>query len=198
VAQFLLLTPHEIVSANPVNDALWRGKPVAARFVIKAAGREIALYNVHLPTPRNSLRHVISPRVALEMLWLADAPTDDQPSYRRWLRARVALAEQLHGVFSRESLPFLVAGDLNTPEHGVVYHQISAGLQDAHATTGRGWGYTFPSDAKKDGRLARIFGAWLRLDYVFAGKGFTPSECRVASDERSQHRAVLARFAPVP
>jgi endonuclease/exonuclease/phosphatase family metal-dependent hydrolase len=198
VAQFLLLTPREIVSAAPVGEALWRGNPIAARFVIRVNDREIALYNVHLPTPRNSLRHVISARVGLEMLWLADAPTDDQPSYRAWLRARVTLAKQLHDVFSRESLPFLVAGDLNTPEHGVVYHQIASGLQDAHATVGRGWGYTFPSDAKKDGVLARIFGAWLRLDYVFAGNGFTPSECRVASDERSQHRAVLARFALVP
>jgi vancomycin resistance protein VanJ len=198
VAQFLLLTPREIVSAAPVGEALWRGNPVAARFVIRVNGREVALYNVHLPTPRNSLRHVISPRVGLEMLWLANAPIDDQPSYRSWLRARVTLAEQLHGVFSRESLPFLVAGDLNTPEHGVVYHQISSGLQDAHATAGRGWGSTFPSDAKKDGVLARIFGAWLRLDYAFAGNGFTPCECRVASDERSQHRAVLARFALVP
>lgn len=198
IAQFLLLTPHEIVESAAVGDALWRGKPVAARFVIRMKGREVALYNVHLPTPRRSLRHAFSPRVALEMLWLSDAPTDDHPSYRSWLRARVSLAEQLASVISRETLPFIVAGDLNTPEHGVVHRLIACNLQDAHVAAGTGWGYTFPSNEKKDGISARIFGAWLRLDYVFAGRGFTPVECRVASDERSQHRAVLARLAPIP
>ncbi len=198
VAQFLLLTPHEIVGGVPVNEALWRGKPIAARFVIRANGREAALYCVHLPTPRSSLRHAFTPRVALEMVWLADAPTDDHPSYRSWLRARVALAEQLAGVFSRETLPFIVAGDFNTPEHGIVHRLLSSNLQDAHVVAGRGWGCTFPSNEKKDGILARVFGAWLRLDYIFAGRGFTPVECRVASDERSQHRAVLARLAPIP
>jgi vancomycin resistance protein VanJ len=198
IEQFLLLTPHEIIEATPVNDALWRGKPVAARFVVRANGRDAAFYNVHLPTPRRSLRHAFSPRVALEMLWISDAPTDDHPSYRSWLRGRITLAEELATVFERETLPFIVAGDLNTPEHGTVYRQFSSRLRDAHAAAGVGWGYTFPADARKDGLLARVFGAWLRLDYVFAGRGFTPVECRVASDERSQHRAVLARLAPVP
>jgi vancomycin resistance protein VanJ len=198
IAQFLLLTRHQIVEAAPVNDVLWRGKPIAARFVIRADGKDIVFYNVHLPTPRRSLRHAFTPRVALEMLWISDAPTDDHPSYRSWLQARVALAEQLAGVFARESLPFVVAGDLNTPDHGVVYRHLASNLQDSHAVAGKGWGYTFPADGRKDGHLAQIFGAWLRLDYIFAGRGFTPVECRVASDDRSQHRAVLARLAPVP
>lgn len=198
VEQFLLLTPHEILAATPVNEALWRGRPVAARYVIRVKGREVALYNVHLPTPRRSLRHALSPKVALEMLWLADAPTDDHPSYRSWLSARVALAQKLSEVFARESLPFIVTGDLNTPDHGKVYRSISEGLQDSHAIAGIGWGWTFPGDGRKDGRLALLFGPWLRLDYVFAGKGLTPVECRVASDDGSQHRAVFARLALLP
>ena len=198
IAQFLLLTPHEIIEAAPVNDALWRGAPVAARFVVRANGRDIAFYNVHLPTPRRSLRHAFTPRVALEMLWMSDAPTDDHPSYRSWLQARVTLAEQLAAVFAREGLPFVVAGDFNTSDRGVVYRQFASSLQDSHAAGGKGWGYTFPANARKDGYLARIFGPWLRLDYVFAGRGFRAVECRVASDNRSQHRAVLARLAPAP
>jgi vancomycin resistance protein VanJ len=198
VAQFLLLTPHEIVEGAQVNEALWRGRPVAARYVIRVKGREIALYNVHLPTPRRSLRHALSPKVALEMVWLADAPTDDHPSYRSWLSARVTLAQKLSEVFSREPLPFVVTGDFNTPDHGKVYRSISEGLQDSHVVAGNGWGWTFPGDGRKDGRLALLFGPWLRLDYIFAGKGLAPVECRVASDDGSQHRAVFARLALLP
>jgi vancomycin resistance protein VanJ len=198
VAQFLLLTPHEITEGAPVSSALWRGNPVAARFVVRADGHEIALYSVHLPTPRRSLRGAFSPRVALEMLWLAKAPTDDHPSYRDWLQARVALARELSTAFQAEKLPFLVAGDLNTPDHGSVYRAIATNLRDAHREAGRGWGFTFPADGAKDGRLAVLFGPWLRLDYIFAGRGFVPLECKVASDDASQHRAVLAHLSFAP
>jgi vancomycin resistance protein VanJ len=192
VAQFMLLTPHEIEEAAPVADALWRGKPVAARFVIRAGGRRLAIYNVHLPTPRESLRNV---RAILEMCWLSRAATDGFPSYRAWLDARMALARSLAAVFEKEALPFLVGGDFNTPNHGVIHHVFDAILDDAHTSAGSGWGYTFPGS--RDGRAAALIGPWLRLDYLFAGRGWKPVDCRAAPDTRSQHRALLARFDPV-
>ncbi len=194
VAQFILLTPHEIESAEPVIGALWRGKPIAARFVIKVGGRSLAIYNVHLPTPRSSLKHVFSPRVALEMLWLSKAPTDGFSSYRDWLDARVTLARSLVGVFEKEPLPFIVGGDFNMPDHGMVYHTFARKLTDAFASEGHGWGLTFPG--ARDGRITALLGHWLRLDYWFAGKGWTAVDCRVGNDMHSQHRAVLARFNP--
>jgi vancomycin resistance protein VanJ len=196
VAQFTLLSRHEITEGALVNTALWRGRPVAARYVIRTPERSIALYNVHLPTPRRSLNHAFTWRVVQEMFWMGNAPTDDYPSYRAWLSARVALARQLAEVFARERLPFLVGGDFNTPDHGVVYRMFAGQLADAHAHAGRGWGFTFPG--ARDGRLAQFLGPWLRLDYLFAGPSWKPVECRVASDPTSQHRAVLARFMPVP
>jgi len=196
IAQFTLLSRHEITEAALVNTALWRGRPVAARYVIRTPQRSIALFNVHLPTPRRSLNHALSWKVVQEMLWMGNAPTGDYPSYRAWLNARVALARHLSDAFARERLPFLVAGDFNTPDHGVVYRMFSSQLADAHVRTGHGWGFTFPG--ARDGKLAALLGPWLRLDYVFAGPAWTPVECRVASDPTSQHRAVLARFLPTP
>ncbi len=195
VAQFILLTPHEIESAEPVGGALWRGKPVAARFVIKVGDRSVAIYSVHLPTPRSSLAHVFSPRVALEMLWLSKAPTDGFSSYREWLDARIALARSLVSVFDKETLPFIVGGDFNMPDHGIVYHTFANRLTDAFAAAGRGWGMTFPGT--HDGRIPALLGRWLRLDYWFAGHGWKPVDCRVGKDTVSQHSAVLARFDPV-
>lgn len=195
VAQFILLTPHEIESAEPVGGALWRGKPVAARFVIKVGERSVAIYSVHLPTPRSSLTHVFSPRVALEMFWLSKAPTDGFSSYREWLDARVALARTLAGVFEKEPLSFIVGGDFNMPDHGIVYHTFANRLTDAFAASGRGWGMTFPGT--RDGRIPTLLGRWLRLDYWFAGHGWKAVDCRVGNDTFSQHSAVLARFDPV-
>ncbi len=195
VAQFILLTPHEIEIAEPVREALWRGKLVAARFVIKVGERSVAIYSVHLPTPRSSLSHVFSPRVALEMFWLSKAPTDGFSSYREWLDARIALARTLAGVLEKEPLPFIVGGDFNMPDHGIVYHTFANRFTDAFAASGRGWGMTFPGT--HDGRIPVLLGRWLRLDYWFAGHGWKPVDCRVGNDTFSQHSAVLARFDPV-
>ncbi len=196
VAQFMLLTPHEIESAEAVVGVEWRKSPVAARFVIRAAGRHIALYSVHLPTPRPALNRALSPRLALEIAGLHGAPTDGFESYRAWLDARIELARQLAGVLEKERLPFLVGGDFNTPSHGVIYHAFASRFTDAFPAAGRGWGFTFPG--ARDGRISTVLGPWLRLDYWFAGHGWKPVDCKAAAETRSQHRAVLARFDPNP
>lgn len=193
---YMLLTPHEIEHASLVRDALWRGQPVAARFVIRWNGRSIAIYCVHMPTPRDSLYAAISPRVLMEMIGLRAAPTARFASHREWIDARVMLATQFAAVLDREELPFVVGGDFNTPDHGVIYHLMAKRLTDAHVAAGRGWGFTFPGG--KESRLSALMGHWLRLDFLFAGRGWKPVDCRVANDDRSQHRAVLARFAVVP
>jgi vancomycin resistance protein VanJ len=194
-AQFMLLTPHTVESKEAVNEALWQGKPIAARFVIRVGEKKIALYSVHMPTPRRELSRARSPRVILEMLWLSKVPTDGFPSYRAWLDARVVLAKQLRDVFEREPLPYIVGGDFNTPDHGIVYHTIASKNEDAFRAAGSGWGFTFPGS--KDGGFAKLLGHWLRLDYLFAGKGWKAVDCKTAEEDSSQHRAVLARFEPI-
>lgn len=196
LGQYMLLTPHKIESALLVREALWLGQPVAARFVLNVKGRSVAVYCVHMPTPRDSLAAAISPSVMLEMLGLREARTGKFASYREWIDARVAVARELAAVFDKETLPFVVGGDFNTPDHGVIYHIMASRMKDAHAEAGRGWGFTFPGG--RETRLSRFIGQWLRLDYLFAGRGWKPVDCRVAADDRSQHRAVLARFVPVP
>ncbi len=196
LGQFMLLTPHKIESVSLVREALWRGQAVAARFVINLSGSPVAIYCVHMPTPRDSLSGAISPRVLLEMLGVRDASTGRFASYREWIDARVTLARQLAAVFDKEELPFVVGGDFNTPDHGVIYRLMAQRLSDAHVVAGHGWGFTFPGG--KDSRLSALLGHWLRLDYLFAGRGWQPTDCRVADDDTSQHRAVLARFAPLP
>ncbi len=196
MGQFLLLTPHPVESSRYVDEAEWNHKPIAARFVVNFKGKKIAVYTVHLPTPRRSLAHVVTPRALGEIFWLDHAPTDGFPSYRAWLDARIELARKLAAALEKEPLPFIVGGDFNMPDHGILYHTFAHRLTDAHATAGRGWGLTFPGT--REGGMAGLVGAWLRLDYWFSGPGWEPIECRVAPDEHSQHRAVLARFVVKP
>jgi endonuclease/exonuclease/phosphatase family metal-dependent hydrolase len=194
--QFLILTPHTILRADLLNDLRWRGRVVAARFELVVDGRETVVYNVHMPTPRSSLNRVFSPRVWLEIAGVADASTEGFPSYRAWIDARVALANELADILSRENLPFIVGGDFNMPDHGKAYRMFARKMTDAFAASGNGWGFTFPGS--RDSRAAAFLGPWLRIDYLFAGRGWKPVDCRTADDPRSQHRAVFARFEPIP
>ena len=192
--QFLILSPHTILRGDLMDGLQWKGRSVAARFELMVNGREVAVYNVHMPTPRPSLMRIFSPRVWAEMLGVADAPTEGFPSYRAWLDARIALMRALATELEREKLPYLVGGDFNMPDHGQSYRLIAGKAIDAFAASGNGWGLTFPG--AKDSTSGAVFGAWLRIDYLFAGRGWKPVDCRTANDARSQHRAVLARFEP--
>lgn len=193
--QFVLLSPHTILKGDLVQSVSWRGTPVVARFELMIRGREVAVYNVHMPTPRPSLKRIFSPRVWLEMFGIADASTEGFPSYRAWLDARMALSVELDKALGNEKLPYLVGGDFNMPDHGRMYRLFSARMIDAFAACGNGWGFTFPGT--KDSTAGTILGPWLRIDYLFAGRGWKPVDCRTADDARSQHRAVLGRFEPV-
>lgn len=194
--QFVILTPHTILRADVLDSVRWKERSVAVRYELMVNGREVAVYNVHLPTPRASLRGSLSPRVWLEALGLRAAPTEGFPGYRAWIDARIALARSLLAEISKEKLPYIVGGDFNMPDHGRMYRMIAAEMADAFANAGNGWGLTFPGS--KDSAVAAAFGPWLRIDYLFAGKGWKPVDCRTADDPRSQHRALLARFAPTP
>lgn len=194
--QFVILTPHTILRADLVDSIRWKDRSVAVRYELMINGREVALYNVHFPTPRPSLRGSLSPRVWLEALGIRRAPTEGFPSYRAWIDARIALARALLAATSKEKLPYIVGGDFNMPDHGRMYRMIAAGMSDAFAVAGNGWGLTFPGS--KDSAMAAMIGPWLRIDYLFAGTGWKPVDCRTADDPRSQHRALLARFAPIP
>jgi endonuclease/exonuclease/phosphatase (EEP) superfamily protein YafD len=104
------------------------------------------------------------------------------------------MARGLAAVFQRERLPYIVAGDFNTPDHGAIYHLFASQMMDAFTAAGRGWGLTFPGET---GNRLTLFGPWLRLDFFFVGRGWKPIECRAEREHKSQHRAVLARFEPI-
>lgn len=190
--EFYVISRFPILHSDAVTQATWYGRSVAARFELLCDGKPLILYNVHLPTPRRQLNRFLSGRMLAEML--VDEDSARKPTtYAEWTRARLKLADDLAAVFARETLPFLVCGDFNTPDHGVIYHTVSRQLLDSHLRAGRGWGFTFPGPTHNPFTMGE---PWVRIDYAFAGRGWEPIASSPEPGRKSQHCAVVARFAP--
>ena len=193
--EFVFVSKFPIQKSALLAEPQWAGHPVAARFEVMVNGRTLVFYSVHLPTPRQELSRFLGGRRVLGDLVGRRHREPGFGNYREWLAARIALARTLAKVFQDEPQPFIVAGDFNMPDHGLIYHLFAGETEDAFARAGRGWGMTFPGG---NGRFVRLFGQWLRLDYFFTGRGWRAVECRPEPGTKSQHKAVLARFEPLP
>ncbi len=192
--EFVIVSRHLIQQTELLRQPRWRGRPVAARYVIIFQGQPLAIYSVHMPTPRHEFSRFLSPRIAKDLLEDGE-PSSQLVNYREWIGERVELARALAEVFRAEKLPFIVGGDFNMPDHGSMYHFFAGEMSDAFAKSGRGWGLTFPGGMHFP---VSLLGPWLRLDYLFAGRGWEPISCAAESGVQSQHRAVVARFNPAP
>ena len=193
--QFVFVSRFPIQKSALLDEPKWAGHPVAARCEVLVQGRTLVFYSVHLPTPRQELSRFLGGRRILGDLVGRRHREPGFGNYSEWLAARIALARALAKIFQDEPQPFIVAGDFNMPDHGLIYHLFAGEMTDAFAKVGRGWGMTFPGG---NGRFIHRFGPWLRLDYFFAGRGWRAVECRPEPGGKSQHKAVLARFEPIP
>jgi endonuclease/exonuclease/phosphatase (EEP) superfamily protein YafD len=109
---------------------------------------------------------------------------------------KLSLATQLAEAISKESLPYIVVGDFNTPALGTVYRTFAGGLQDSHQVAGSGYGHTFPGVTRNPAAFQQ---PWLRLDYIFADKRHWKVFSHVTEPDRgSQHRAVFAQLSFTP
>jgi len=195
VGQFAFLSKFPIQKAALVDSVQTEGQSVAARYEIVFQGRTIAVYSVHLPTPRQQLSRFIGGRRVLGDLVGHAHRAPAYGDYREWIKERMRLAQALAAVLAEEKDPMIVGGDFNTPDHGYIYHLFAGEMNDAFAHAGRGWGLTFPGSTHNP---ISFFGPWLRIDYFFAGRGWRATECRPEPGNKSQHKAVFARFEPQP
>lgn len=191
--EFLTISKYPIKSAAFVPSVNWRGKPVAVRLEISFNGHPLVVYSVHLPTPRPDFAKLRGTGLLREFIGRNRRGSDGR-SFSESMAARVEMAKQLRDVIAEERLPFIVAGDFNMPDRGYIYHLFASQFTDAFAKSGRGWGLTFPGSTHNP---LTGFGPWMRLDQIFAGRGWEPVYCEAEPGRRSQHRAMIAIFRPM-
>ncbi len=147
-----------------------------SRVTLEWDGRDVAVYNVHLrsfnedrpsmPTPSTDLRD-----------WLQSVE-----GLRRDFVLRAQEAERLRTLLEEETIPFLVAGDLNSTPHQWVYAAISASLRDA-IRMAPGWAPTYPNDRPL-----------VQIDAVFASPEWDVLAAATGPPGLSDHRAVMAEM----
>ena len=179
--QFVCLSRWPVLKSRVIRLPRVHEWPEAARFELEIEGKRTAFYSVHLYTPRQSLIPI-----------LREGPKGIG-SYPAWLEDHRKNGEALAGELEKETLPYIVAGDFNMPDHGALYHRFSLFLADAFAKSGEGWGFSFPGYSHNP--LTR--GPWLRIDYAWAGRGWRPVKCETSTGQLSKHRAIAAGFARV-
>lgn len=171
----------------------------AARFEVDAPSGPVAIYVVHVRSPRDAL----SKYGSLKMWkWtLLGVPAHVSPSVtigHYWDEQKLVIEGLLKRI-EAETLPTIVLGDWNLPDFGPLYRRLTKQLQDAHRVTGKGLGYTFPGDLSHWSALGK---PWMRIDYVLADcKHWEIQECLVQSGQeaaRSQHRALNVGLKRIP
>jgi endonuclease/exonuclease/phosphatase (EEP) superfamily protein YafD len=94
--------------------------------------------------------------------------------------------------------PLIVAGDFNVTFQAANYTLISKHLNNAHQTSGWGFGFTFPAFPHRKG-LPFAPGPLYRIDHIFYNKDFIArrSEVLVGSG-LSDHLPILAELVLIP
>jgi endonuclease/exonuclease/phosphatase (EEP) superfamily protein YafD len=195
--EFALLSRFPIVSsALMAFDYNGRLRPVAARFEIDFNSTRIALYSVHMPTPRSTLNYYERGAFLYGLIGLPGTSFGEKRKVNQeYWDQRIALAREFLRIVEAERLPCVVVGDLNAPAGGYVHGLFAEKLQDAHSEVGEGFGYSFPGVTRNPLSLG---GPWMRIDYAFVSRDWRLNSCTTEKHRPSQHRAVAATFELKP
>lgn len=189
--QFLIISKYPILNGGLLDMKDEHGHSIAAWYEIDINGYQIYLFALHLPTPRDQLNEV---RGSFGFLGTLTArmgkeghATDVYKRGKEFFAQQFALGEQMVAFTEEADKPFIVCGDFNVPTHGKTYHLFKRHWIEAFAAAGKGYGYTFPGDAK--------FPPWLRLDNIFCSReGLIPVTAVAETGRSSQHRSMYAEF----
>lgn len=196
--EFLLLSRYPVRATGllsfPAHPGLDQANytTVAARFEVDAPSGTLAFYNVHFPTPRDTLSFY---RRGIPLYGIIGIPGTGwgrkRENYQAYWDGQGNLHRQLIERLKSEKLPKIVAGDFNTPAFGPWHRMYTELLNDSHAEGGSGYGHTFPG---KTGNPLALFQSWLRIDRILADNTWCLA-CQVTeSDRASQHLAVFAAY----
>lgn len=157
------------------------GEVAALRLLLDVYGAPLAVYALHLSVPFRSAGEDQPPaHIGPGMLLRYDES--------RRNRQIATLLERLES----ESLPFILAGDLNMSDASLIYDRLAAEMRDAWRGAGNGAGRTFPVAAEIG--LPRVILPFLRLDYVWHSADMRATEAELGPPIGSDHLALRAEL----
>lgn len=147
-----------------------------AACTITVRDTDVDFITVHFTTPRFGLAATRANPIAGFREWRQNV--DD-----RMTQARTLADDIRHRV-----RPVIVGGDFNAPAHSMVIGTLEdAGVTDAFASAGRGYGFTW-------GHSLRTGFPFLRIDHILSSREFTPVDSRVGLASGSAHLPVIADY----
>lgn len=166
----------------------------AVRTRLQFGATSVALYNVHLLTPREGLNAM---RVVRKDPGRLDESIQDlQENVER----RVLQAARVADRVRQERGATILAGDLNSPDGALAYRALKeAKLHNAFNQGGRGYGFTYGHFLLR-GRLPWLpMTSWMRIDHILLSPGLRSDRSWTGNGEASDHRPVYADiFVPAP
>jgi endonuclease/exonuclease/phosphatase (EEP) superfamily protein YafD len=139
------------------------------RLVLSQQGHELAVYATHFALPRTSAKHLFvpTPNYGLDFALHYDETR------------RNTMIHTLLDILREETLPYILAGDFNTSDASLIYHEIEALMVDAFREAGAGAGRTWPvADAIG---LPPVISPFLRIDYIWHSSHMRAVEASVGS-----------------
>jgi hypothetical protein len=183
---------YVIASKLPLDEAEVRWIPfhgenhTCLRCRLHVGAKTLILYDVHFQSPREGLDAL---REARRQLWYLPSAVQQLEDN---VEARLSQARALRELIRHEQEPVVVAGDLNSPEASLACAALrEAGLHDAFAEAGRGYGYTYGHFLLRR-RLPWHGASWMRIDHVMLSSQLRSNACRAGAEYASEHRPVIA------
>lgn len=192
--EFTLLSKFPILSAQRLDiEVDGTVQRPAARFEIDFAGQPVAVYSVHVASPRGTLLSYRGGAFFYGVVGYFGTPWEEHRlAHQRYWDGRITTTRKILDLIDQEQIPTLVIGDFNAPSGGYIHGAVVERLGDAHREVGQGFGFTFPG---KTSNPLSLGGPWIRIDYIFYPRSnWEPLWCLTEPDRTSQHRAVAARF----
>lgn len=183
---------YVIASKLPLEEAEVRLIPYSGedhtclRCRLHVGTKTLILYDVHFQSPRLGLDAFRE--VRRRPWYLPDAIQQLQDN----AEARLSQALALQELVRQEREPVIVAGDLNSPDASLACATLrEAGLHDAFAEGGKGYGYTYGHLLLRR-RLPWLGASWMRIDHIMLSPQIQSHACRAGVENVSDHRPVIA------
>jgi vancomycin resistance protein VanJ len=182
--QFLIASRYPL-SEVEVNELPGEGQEYL-RCKLHLGPTLVSLYNIHLKTPRRSLNAF---RTARKQPWYLPKAIQ---LFDHNVNTRLIQAISVRADLNREKGPVILAGDLNSPDSSRACATLrDAGLHDAFAEKGRGYGFTYGHFLFKY-RIPWLRISWMRIDHIMTNGFFSTQRCWAGAGNASDHRPVIA------